>query len=325
MIVLAVIVLYKRSPAQSKTLVSLGEAFARHPELLEFLRVLLWDNSPRALANPTLAFPCEYIQSDKNNGNAGAYNRAMEIAEDRGIPWLLLLDQDTTISEEFLPKMMRYADRVTEDSEIAAVIPLLWCRGQLISPKRLAGFYRILPVPPSCHGIYREQVFAADSGALMRVTALRGTGGYNEDLFWLDFSDIYVFAGLHRNRRSIYIADDVQLQHSLACMDYDNDMTPERYRNFLAAEGAFLGLYRSALDNIALTVRLLARAIKYLRYKNKAYAKMSWKAFCRRVLVSKARLMEGWKEQLRQRNLPSVSASLVACSGDQPSPGISLE
>jgi hypothetical protein len=299
--VLAVIVLYKQSVERSQTLMSLGEAFGRHPELANFLRVLLWDNSPTP-TTPSLAFPFDYFHSRKNVGTAGAFNRAMELAETMAIPWLLLLDQDTIFPEQFVTRMVEYSDRFADDPEVAAVVPLLWCRGQMISPKRLGSFYRILPVPPACYGTYKEQVVVCDSATLMRTTALREAGGYDEELFWLDFSDIYVFDALHRNRRYIYIASDLQLQHSLSIMDYDNDMTPERYANFLAAEGAFLLLCRSPLDNVALTVRLLARAVKqYLRYKNKAFARMTWTAFCCRVLVAKTQRMKNWEKELRRR------------------------
>jgi GT2 family glycosyltransferase len=299
--VLAVIVLYKRSVEQSQTLNSLGEVLGRHPELLRYLRVLLWDNSPTP-TTPTLAFPFDYVPSGKNIGTAGAFNRAMELAETLTIPWLLLLDQDTTLPEDFVAKMVDYSRRFADTPEVAAVVPLLWCRGQLISPKRLRSFYRISPVPPACYGTYKEQVVVCDSATLMRTAALREAEGYDEELFWLDFSDIYVFAALHRNGRFIYIASDLQAQHSLSMMDYDRDMTPERYGNFLAAEGSFFFLRRSPLDNVALTVRLLARGTKqYLRYKNKTFARMTWTAFWRRVLVAKAERMKKWEEELGRR------------------------
>jgi len=298
--VLAVIVLYKRSPERSQTLVSLGAAFERHPEALKSFRVLVWDNSPAALTSPLLGFPFEYYHSSKNAGTAGAFNGARKLAETMGIPWLLLLDQDTTIPEDFIPKIAAYSQRFAEEPEVAAVVPLLWCRGQLISPNRLANFYRVLPVPRTSHGTYyREQLFACDSATLMRVSALREAGGYDEGLFWLDFSDIYVFAAFHRSGRSVYIASDLRLEHSLSTTDYANDMTPQRYRNFLAAEGAFLLLYGSRWDNVALTIRLLARAAKqFLRHPDKVFAKMSWKAFLGRVLLAKAPRMKRWKEEL---------------------------
>jgi GT2 family glycosyltransferase len=305
---LAVVVLYKQTLEQSQTLTSLGDAFKIRPELLRSIRVVLWDNGPAALADLTLAFPFDYFHSGKNAGTSGAFNRAMELAETMAIPWLLLLDQDTTLPEGFLPRMMEYGDCVAGDPEVAAVVPMLWCRGKLISPQRLGRFYRVLPLPVGCHGIYKKQVIACDSATLMRVTALREAGGYDEDLFWLDFSDIHVFAALHRNGKSIYVASDVQLLHSLAIMDYENDMTPERYRNFLAAEGAFLLLNKSTVENAALTIRLAARAIKqYLRYKNKAFARLTWRAFCSRLFVAKAQRMKYWENELRSRTLPLVS------------------
>jgi GT2 family glycosyltransferase len=301
MSVLAVVVLYKRSVDRSQTLISLGTALGRHPELLRLLQVLLWDNSPMPLT-PTLAFPFKYVHSSKNIGTSGAFNRAMEFAEAGSVPWLLLLDQDTTLSEDFVPKMLAYSRRFTDCLDVAAVVPLLWCRGQIVSPKRFRSLYRISPVPPACYGTYKEQVVVCDSATLMRTAALREAGGYDEELFWLDFSDIYVFDALHRNGKSIYVASDLQLQHSLSMMDYDRDMTPERYSNFLAAEGTFFSLRRSRLDNVALTVRLLARGTKqYLRYKNKTFARMTWTAFCRRVLVAKAQRMKNWEAELGRR------------------------
>jgi glycosyltransferase involved in cell wall biosynthesis len=268
--------------------------------------VLLWDNSPMP-TTPTLSFQFDYVHSGKNVGTAGAFNRAMEFAETMSIPWLLLLDQDTTFPEDFVAKMVDYSHRFADTPEVAAVVPLLWCRGQLISPKRLRSLYRISPVPPACYGTYKEQVVVCDSATLMRTAALREAGGYDEELFWLDFSDIYVFDALHRNDKDIYIASDLQLEHSLSIMDYDHDMTPGRYGNFLAAEGAFFFHRRSPLDNVALTVRLLARGTKqYLRYENKTFARMTWTAFCRRVLVSKAQRMKNWEEELGRRGNPNL-------------------
>ena len=135
MSVLAVVVLYKRSVDRSQTLTSLGNALKRHPELFRVLQVLLWDNSPMPL-NPTLAFPFRYVHANKNVGTSGAFNYAMEFAEAGSIPWLLLLDQDTTLSEDFIPKMLAYSRRFTDSLDVAAVVPLLWCRGQVVSPKR---------------------------------------------------------------------------------------------------------------------------------------------------------------------------------------------
>jgi glycosyltransferase involved in cell wall biosynthesis len=300
--VLAVVALYRRPIHQSQTLNSLNEILRSDSELLSHLRVLIFDNSPSP-TTPNLEFPFDYIHADHNVGTAGAFNRAMELAEVSSIPWLLLLDQDTIIPENFIAKMLDYAGRFEHNPEIAAVVPLLWCRGELISPKTLRSLYRVVPLSPSCYGTCKQQMIACDSATLMRTSALREAGGYDENLFWLDFSDIHVFAAFHRNARFVYVANDLQLQHSLSTMDYDKDMTTGRYANFLAAEGTFLLDHGSGLDNAALTIRLLARSVRqYYKHKNKEFARMSWKAFCDRLVVPRSQRTREWKDTLARRS-----------------------
>ena len=79
----------------------------------------------------------------------------------------------------------------------------------------------------------------------MRVTALREVGGYSEE-FWLDLSDVYVFQELYRKGKFMYVAGDLRVDHSIASMDFDKEMSPERYRNFMAAESAYIDLVFAA-------------------------------------------------------------------------------
>jgi GT2 family glycosyltransferase len=113
--IVAVVVLYKRKPERSETINSLAAVFEGDPELLRSIRVLLWDNSPIAIEQPDLSFPCDYRHAGRNVGTSGAYNNAMEFAEAQGSPWLLLLDQDTAVSQEFLPRMLEYSHLLQEN------------------------------------------------------------------------------------------------------------------------------------------------------------------------------------------------------------------
>ena len=79
--IVAVVVLYKRLPEQSQTIESLEKVFAGNPGLLDSIRVILFDNSPRALDQVNLSFPCNYHHAGRNVGTSGAYNYAMEFAE----------------------------------------------------------------------------------------------------------------------------------------------------------------------------------------------------------------------------------------------------
>jgi hypothetical protein len=309
--IVIVVVLYKRSPAQSQTINGLADAFARAPELLQSFQVFLWDNSPVPMVDPTLPFPFIYRHGGRNLGTAGAYNRAMEFAESVDAAWLLLFDQDTTISQEFLPRMLEYSRRFQHSLEIATVVPFIRSHGTLVSPRRIGSFNRVKQIPLSVSGVYKQKAYAVNSATLMRVAALREIGGYSED-FWLDLSDVYAFQGMHRMGRYMFIAQDLQLQHSIAAMDFDKEMTPERYRNFLAAESAYVDLYTSPLEQACHLLRLLARTLRqYRRYENKMFARICWEYFCRRLFHTRAKRILGWRKQLAQRDIPVIEDGRV--------------
>jgi hypothetical protein len=154
------------------------------------------------------------------------------------------------------------------------------------------------------HGICKKKAFAANSTTLVRVAALKEIGGYSEE-FWLDLSDVYAFHAMYLKGRYLYVAGDLTLQHSLSGMDYDKEMTSERYRNFLAAEGAFVDLYSSPLEQAAQLFRLFVRIFRqYRRYQNKAFAGLAWEYFLQRLFHRRAARLGKWRQQLAKRDLP---------------------
>jgi GT2 family glycosyltransferase len=308
--IVAVVVLYRRLPEQSQTIQSLGKVFASNPELLDSIQVILFDNSPKALEQVSLSFPCKYRHEGRNVGTSGAYNYAMEFAEAEGVPWLLLLDQDTMVSAEFLPRMLEYSHVLQDETEIGSVVPFIYSHGSLISPRTHGRFNQVGRIPATCRGIYRRKAFAVNSATLMRVAALREIGGYSDE-FWLDLSDVYVFQAMYRKGRYLYIAGDLTLQHSITSMDFDNDMAPERYRNFLAAESAYVDLYSSAPERAAHLIRLLWRTIRQRRYRNSVFSRMTFEFFWRRLWDSRAKRIQSWRNQSLQRDIPAIEEGQV--------------
>ncbi|MCJ1341698.1 hypothetical protein MMC09_006995, partial [Bachmanniomyces sp. S44760] len=177
--ILVVIVLYKKHPLQSETIASLERAVAHSPQLLHSLDILLWDNSPSSIEQSSLPVAYDYVFAGNNAGTSGAYNHGMDVAEARGIPWLLLLDQDTAISEEFLVGMLGYSNLLEERTEIASVVPFIRSHGSLVSPRFLNSFHRMPQIPPTFSGDCRRKAYAINSGSLMRVASLRQIGGYS--------------------------------------------------------------------------------------------------------------------------------------------------
>jgi GT2 family glycosyltransferase len=235
----------------------------------------------------------------------------MEFAEAEAFPWLLLLDQDTTISAEFLPRILEYSRLLQGQTEIGSVVPFIYSHGSLVSPRKVGRFNRIGRIPRTCSGVYRQKAFAVNSATLMRVAALREIGGYSDD-FWLDLSDVYVFQAMYGKGRYLYIAGDLILQHSITSMDFDKDMAPERYRNFLAAESAYVDLYSSALERAVHVLRLLGRTFRQrLRHRNKCFSAMTFEYFCRRLLDSRTKRIQSWRQQLLRRDIPVIEDGQV--------------
>jgi GT2 family glycosyltransferase len=289
---LTVVVLYRTGLAGSKTLTGLAQAFAEDASLAKQLDVLVWDNSPEALKEYSLPFALTYQHAPLNEGVSGAYNAAAVMAEQRGCAWLLLLDDDTSVTAEFLRGMLGHAAQVVENERIAAVVPFLYAGAFCMSP-RLWRFARHMPLPRPAHP-YTEtrSIFAANSGTLMRVRALETIGGYNKR-FWLDFSDIEVFHRLHGHGFSVRIAGDLRLEHEMAMLDYDRLMTPARFATFLAAESDFMDLYRGPLERAMHVLRLAARVLHQRSYADPAFARLSTWALRERLTTRRGTRLAG--------------------------------
>ena len=290
--ILIVVVLFRTSLAQSATIAGMAQAFAEEPALLQTFEVLLWDNSPEALDSPALAFPFTYHHAPRNLGVAGAYNAALEMAAVQGSRWLLLLDDDTSVTAAYLGGMRQHAAAAELDSVVAAVAPLLMAGDLVLSP-RLWRFARHVPLPRAA-APYTEarSIYAANSGTLLKVDALRAIGGYSMR-FWLDYSDIELFHRLHGRGYTVRIASDLVLEHEIAMLDYNARMSPARYATYLAAESHFLDLYRGGLERTIHLLRLAFRALRQRRFADRTYSRMTRQELLRRLLTSR---------RTRQRN-----------------------
>jgi GT2 family glycosyltransferase len=292
---LAVVVLYRTTSDSSldasRTLIGLAQAFAADASLAKQLDVLVWDNSPEPLPGHlkahSLPLAFTYQHAAANVGVSGAYNAAAVVAEQRDCAWLLLLDDDTSVTAEFLRGMLGHAAQVADDERLAAVTPFLYAGSFCMSP-RLWRFARHVPLQGRAHP-YTEtrSIFAANSGTLMRVRALEAIGGYNAR-FWLDFSDIEVFHRLHTHGFSVRIACDLRLEHEMAMLDYDRRMTPARFATFLAAESDFMDLYRGPLERGMHLMRLAARVVHQRGYADPAFARLSWLALRERLTTRRS-------------------------------------
>ena len=109
------------------------------------------------------------IPQDKNYGIAHALNILMMYAKEKGVPWVLTLDQDTEISTDSINKMFLHTKE-----EVGVICPV--CRER--------GGHR--PIKTDGETEFVEECITA--GQLTSVEAWEAVGGYDERLF-IDFVD----------------------------------------------------------------------------------------------------------------------------------------
>src|SRR5687768_2304439 len=99
--ILAVLVLYQTSALQSPTLASLCQAVAQCGVERRF-ELLIYDNSASPSPLPAIPIPLTYLHDPANGGLVAAYNTALQLAQRGRNEWLLLLDQDTVLTGDYL-------------------------------------------------------------------------------------------------------------------------------------------------------------------------------------------------------------------------------
>lgn len=297
--ILAVMVRYQTPLSESETMTGWCKALRQLPGLAANYRLLIWDNSPEPSAGHESQVPFVYRHSEQNLGISGAFNSAMQYAQSNGYAWMLLLDQDTAVTAEFLTTMLRHCEELDSQEKIAAIAPTVKVRGFVVSPRRQL-FNRHRAYPAGECGIASGEAFAINSGCLIRVPALEAIGGFSTD-FWLDYSDMYVFHQFYLHGLKVWRAADAELEHDMSVMDYDRLMTPARYRNYSLAECAFNDLYKGRLENAVQTLRLLARAIRQRKYQNPEFSRIAWEQMMYRLRVPRSQRLARWYEEANRR------------------------
>ena len=298
---LAVIVLHKMALQDSlsyRTLLTAAERI--NPVQIQF-HLLLIDNLSWAPSPLELPSWVRYERAADNLGLAAAYNRALKLALTEGFDWILTLDQDTDLPSNFLARMAEIAETVRSSPRIGAIVPQLIGDGKMLSPLhfRLGAF----PIwyPLGFTGTPDHKVFAFNSGAVLRVSALRQMGGY-DPRFWLDYSDTRLFCQLAKYGKQVRIAGDLQVRHNFSMLDKQKRMSSERYRELLTTEAALWDLEMNCLAGLERTIRLVGRYLRHIVNKDSAeYRRETLRALLVRLFHSKKWRNRDWQRQILSR------------------------
>lgn len=266
--ILAVLVLYKTEPAASPAFVALADMLGRQPALAAALTLLVADNSrePHALPPGT---PALYLHDGSNPGLARRYNHALDLAMEQRAPWLLLLDQDTQLTADYLDELLRLSESLLTRREVAAIVPRLAIGTTIHSPHSPSHRPRATPYDPQSTGLLPGLIRAYNSGALLRVSALLAVGGFplNYPLDYLDH------ATLHRLQSAggrVY-GMHARLQHDMSIYRPERHKDPAhagRHRSQLSAEIRFYREHGTLGERLRHRIDLVRQATHSARSRN---------------------------------------------------------
>ncbi len=259
---IAVIVLYRTSPSESVAFSTLSALLIR--KHFESIHCVLYDNGPVLQNVPEQAFPVSYFHDAGNPGLAAAYNFGLHMAKQKGVPWLMLLDQDTQLTAAYLEEACLQAVRLRGSQQIVAIAPKLIQGDLQLSPHWPPRHPTAVPLRHQ-HGPIEPPLQVFNSGAWLRVAALTAIGGFPQQ-FPLDYLDHAVFTQLQQNGGRVYLLQ-AELQHDLAALHMDlvqNFVQLPRLQSILRAESRFYRTYGTSRDKFVYRLRrtrLLMRMI----------------------------------------------------------------
>jgi hypothetical protein len=214
------------------------------------------------------------INSEKNQKLSKAYNFALERAIKNRRKWLLLLDQDTFIPDNYFVELEKlFASNYSPD--LVAIVPFLETDGKILSPKKISPYMRF-DSNVNKAGYTRERINAFNSMSLLRADFMKLIGGFSNQ-FPLDMLDHWIYHQIYQHRKWVYILP-VFVKHDSSFIKLEENVSISRYKEFLIAESTFilknLGLVKFFFYKLKLIFRSIKQAILL---KNKKFALTTFK------------------------------------------------
>ena len=278
--ILAVIVLYKRTAMESESYHSLLAAIKRSGMNLD-ITVLVYDNSETSTPPQVNqeSVKLEYVHNKRNPGICQAYNYGLKLAKKKAASWLLLLDQDTVVCEDYVREIGHSIGVDKDCTEVVSIVPHIMSHGKYISPVKIIsgianGRY---PLGEGTCGIAPYPIMAINSGSLWRVSYLEDIGGFLDE-FPLDYLDHWAFAKLNRMRKEVFVMD-VTIEHNLSISDFENPVSISRYQSIISSELRFITNFTPKYVRSIFLLKLLFRFVRFLfKFRNKQFSWMTWRA-----------------------------------------------
>jgi GT2 family glycosyltransferase len=285
--IFAVLVIFNCKIEEAETFVSLLNNYAKNQESFKNFKLIIYDNSLFDQSIPlALPFECQYIHDCTNRGLAVAYNYALNQAIKSSYDWLLLLDQDSSLPDDFIENLS-YNLSIVKDSTVSAVVPKMRYNKVIFSPTKVYFGGIVRAIDMRHRGICTfKNVFAIGSGCMIKVSFLQNIGGFNE-VFWMDCLDRWLFLTINKMGGRVYVTDSI-IEHEVSVMNFDKLMNEERYHNILKYETLFMKSFTSRIENYIFYLRLIKRAIYlFFTVSDKRYSLMTLRHLKNELVSSK--------------------------------------
>ncbi len=262
-----VVVLYKKSLEESETLHTLLKILDTKNNLLVF------DNSPyRQYKNDCFEFhnfSVQYFHDPTNPGLSDAYNKALRIANTIKTKWLLLLDQDTTLTDEYINEIIGL-DSASFDDNCVAIMPhvLSLNKKHIIAPRKL-GLGMMTKEIVVKNRVVSTQITGINSGTLLRIEYLNKINGFSTS-YSLDMLDHWYFRKIFQDSYCVFVLNTAIYQDLSVQGDYEKAISFSRYIQILKAENVFMK-EENILSFIFYKIKLIFRSMKQMRFDNKKY------------------------------------------------------
>lgn len=269
-----VVVLYKCTLEDSETIKSIQKNFDQKVPLF------VYDNSPVEQYENTHfvfnQFEVEYLHDEKNSGLNAAYNHALKKALKEEKKWLLLMDQDTFFTNEYIQEIGSIDLSKIPENVVAIIPKVLSIEKNNISPAKMmkGGLCKPIKIKP---GISEEPITGINSGTLIRTDFIQSIGGFNSSLP-LDMLDHWYFREIYKLNKAVLVLESSIFQDLSVAGNFEETVSINRYKSILRAEKIFLkndGLLAKVIFNL----RLIRRALKQLNFKNKIYFRTTISSF----------------------------------------------
>lgn len=270
---LFVIVLYNTPLSKCESYASLIQSLTN----IDFnYSILIYDNSPLKQLDIQLDTSCSYQHNPNNPGTAAAYNYALSQIPKSNDTWLILLDQDTQVTTEFI--VQGYNKQKKLSNKIVTMVPRIYSNSRQISPTK-SNTLQTIHHPILSSGTFKDNLTAIASGTWIRSSFLHSINGFNP-LFSLDYLDHWLFFEIFSQKKEVLVLDTI-LSHDLSVLSM-NQVSLERYRSILRSERLYYSKYQKNLHG-RYKAQLLLRFFKQLfTVRNKKIAFESFHFFLKK-------------------------------------------